>query len=421
VGRNPLRGRGKELAGALGVLRSTMESKRGSVIAVTGEPGIGKSALLREIIGQATRLGYRVGSGEADATGRIAPGGPLLVALRSGARPLLDTEAFTGLTQLHDQHLWLVDRIAGLIEALASEVPVLIAVDDTQWADRLSSFALRMLSARLAAFPVIWLFGTRDLAAVEVDDPTVAPTDCVRVHRIDLGPLDPADEVAIADDVLGRVPSERSLELLRGAAGNPRLIMELLDALLRSGDDPGPGDVPAGFVTTVRRRLGELPPGPAVVLRVAAVLGRSLDIEALGSLARDALPGEDQAPSATPSGEPGWVREGVDQGWMIRDGNLLGFRYELVREGVYADLAAPERRALHRRCAEYHRERPTRGGPPHLVRGDHGRRDGLRTTLAGGPGERHHRSARRRTDDPAGLPAASGRPAGLAGGRPGVR
>jgi hypothetical protein len=111
---------------------------------------------------QARRLGYAVGVGKAERISRIAAGTPLLVALRSGPRPLLDAGAFAELGALYrDRPIWLVDRIASMLEERAHSSPVLVATDDVQWADELTRFALDLLPDRLAGSPVVWLTAGR--------------------------------------------------------------------------------------------------------------------------------------------------------------------------------------------------------------------------------------------------------------------
>ena len=63
---------------------------RGVVVALVGEPGIGKTSLLRDVAEQARRRGFTTGTGKTEEIDQIAPDAPLLVALRSGAQPLLD-------------------------------------------------------------------------------------------------------------------------------------------------------------------------------------------------------------------------------------------------------------------------------------------------------------------------------------------
>jgi hypothetical protein len=84
-------------------MRRAARTRAGAMIILTGEPGIGKTALLRAVVEQASRSGSMVGLGHAEEIDQIAPGAPLLLALRSGPRPLVDGSAFAGLASLYDQ------------------------------------------------------------------------------------------------------------------------------------------------------------------------------------------------------------------------------------------------------------------------------------------------------------------------------
>jgi hypothetical protein len=79
-------GRGTELSGVLGVLQHAAGRGDGAVLLVTGEAGIGKTAFVQAVTAEAVEIGYAAGMGEAEEIGQIAPGAPLLVALRSGGR-----------------------------------------------------------------------------------------------------------------------------------------------------------------------------------------------------------------------------------------------------------------------------------------------------------------------------------------------
>jgi nucleoside-triphosphatase THEP1 len=68
---------------------------------LTGEAGIGKTVFVRAVAEQAAGTGFAVGIGKAEEIGQIAPGAPLLIALRSGGRPLLSAKEFGGLAPLH--------------------------------------------------------------------------------------------------------------------------------------------------------------------------------------------------------------------------------------------------------------------------------------------------------------------------------
>ena len=156
-----LRGRSDELDCAVGVLSRTQTSGQSSVILLSGEPGIGKSALLSAIADRGRQMGFSVGVSKAEEFDQIAPMAPLLLALRSSSTPLLSRDDFAELAPLYQQQLWLVERLTATLEQRAMKSPLLIAIDDLQWADRLTVFALRVMPAHLVGSPIIWLLASR--------------------------------------------------------------------------------------------------------------------------------------------------------------------------------------------------------------------------------------------------------------------
>jgi hypothetical protein len=103
MGELAVRGRSREMARTLEALRRADGQGRGCVLSVTGDPGIGKTTLLEAIRAQALSIGFAVGFAKADEVSAIAPGAPVLLALRSGSRPLLDDAAFRSLAALYDK------------------------------------------------------------------------------------------------------------------------------------------------------------------------------------------------------------------------------------------------------------------------------------------------------------------------------
>ena len=95
-----LRGRSEPMATALGLLRRVIQTWQGCGLIVTGEAGIGKSALLSAVLREARHLGMVCGSVRADRVGRLVPGGPVLTALRDGPDPVLSADAFSPLELL---------------------------------------------------------------------------------------------------------------------------------------------------------------------------------------------------------------------------------------------------------------------------------------------------------------------------------
>lgn len=339
-----LRGRSDAMSRALGALRRASSTGQGALIVISGEPGIGKSAVLRAVVEQASRTGFAVGSGKAEQGDQIAPGAPLLVALRSGPRPLLPGEAFASLAPLYDNPLWLVDRISALLEEMALSTPVLIAIDDVQWSDRLTRFALRVLPSRLAGSPVVWVLTSRWAPTGPVQEVIAGTDDVTAVTRISLGPLAPGDIEGIATDRLGAEPSDHVRRLLNGVGGNPFWAVQVLDGLARRRErGQGVGDLSAELSAGVRERLDELSDEAAALIRLTAVWGRALDAADAGRLLGNASEAQVSL----------LVREGIDNGLLGAAEGDVFLPHDLVGEAVYADIAPGVRRALHRECARY--------------------------------------------------------------------
>lgn len=346
VARTVLRGRSEVMATALSMMRRVRTHRRGGVLVLEGEPGIGKSAVLLAIAQQAAAMQFMCGVSKADQISRISPAAPLLLALRSGSRPLLTADELAGLASRTAEPLLLLEDVTGLLELRSGESPLLIGIDDTQWSDPVSRFLLRALPSRLAGSAILWLFASRSSGEGLADDLKRSSFAGPRIDVVELGPLSPADIAAVAHDRLNCPPSARLSRMLDGAGGNPFFATQIVEGVVRAGtaDDP---DIPTEFVLGVRRRLGELDPATAELMTVAAVFGQALAAEDAPAL----LP---QRPAAQITRSLG---EAVRFGLLEHDRHgRLTFRHDLIRAAIYADLTARTRRALHQRCARYLRD-----------------------------------------------------------------
>ncbi|GAA0634937.1 LuxR family transcriptional regulator [Kutzneria viridogrisea] len=340
----PLRGRAAELDLVLRVLRAGSAA----VLVVRGEPGIGKTALVDAAAEQAARMGYRTGSAAAHEADNVTPLASLGPALRLGPDPLISSAEFLALAPLAEQPLWLAEQLAALLEVRARDQPVLLSLDDVQWADPLSAFVLRMLPIRLAAAPIVWLLASREQPGGPVDQIAQVAERGVPVHRTTLGPLAEDAALDIAADRLGHGADPALARQLIAAGGVPFLVVQLVDGLLNPGED---------LLDGVRRRVAATSESCRALLRQGAVLGARFRLEDAA-----ALGGQDPARLADP------LREAIDSGLLRDEGTAIAFRHDLLRQAVYGDIPPSARRAAHRAVAEYllAAGRPAAEAAPHV-------------------------------------------------------
>src|SRR3954447_9655443 len=155
-----VRGRDAELA-AIGAQLDRVRSGAGAVVLVEGEPGMGKTRLLAEAARVARRLAFRVGAGAAEPAGGVGELAPLMSALFDGPHPLLQRSGLRELHSLPEQRHWLLHDLQAMLERAALDGPLLISLDDLQWADSGTAAALRALPVRLADLPVAWIVAFR--------------------------------------------------------------------------------------------------------------------------------------------------------------------------------------------------------------------------------------------------------------------
>lgn len=318
------------------------------MVVVEGAAGVGKSRLLAEVASVARKLGIRVGTSAADPGETMVELAALLATLFDGAEPLLDAGDLTGFRAQSDQRFWLLRDLQQLLERAALDSPLLISIDDAQWADGGTVAAIRTLPLRLIGLPIAWMIALRP---PRESTPLVHALEQLKRDRactVVLGPLDDGAVVRLAADVIGAQPDQSILKQLAEADGSPFLIVETLLGLkeeerIRVADGRAElidGPLPRRLHQKMRERLGRFSDEASEAVTVAASLGRSFTFDELArTLGRS--PSELLAP----------VGELLEASLLIERGEKLAFWHDLAREAVRASVPVTARRALDRQAA----------------------------------------------------------------------
>ncbi|HEY5988573.1 MAG TPA: ATP-binding protein, partial [Streptosporangiaceae bacterium] len=172
-----------------------LERRGSGILLVEGEPGVGKSWLLSEAADAARADGFAVIAEGADELTRCMPLGPLLLGLKKPPATLSEEPAHLrpGL------QMSLVDSVRVRLEQRAHVGPVLICLDDLQWADAVTLLALRLLPWQLASSREVLVAALIVLAALRWDEGLMAESlDLCREAVLLAGEIPPDARLAQA-------------------------------------------------------------------------------------------------------------------------------------------------------------------------------------------------------------------------------
>ncbi len=323
---------------------------RGSVVLVTGPAGSGKTTLLAEAASLAADGGILVFCGGGDPAARAVPLGAILDALVSTDDPPVDPARLHELSQSPDQRFWLLRELQESLEKAAHRAPLLVVVDDLQWADAATASALVTLSRRLATHRISWLLALRRGELADAAQDAVDRLEAAGASEIRLGPLDETAVAQVARDMLGGEPDQALREVLSRADGQPFLLTELLRGLRTENLVTVDGStatlaagarLPRRLVNSVAGQLARLTVPARDAVEMASVLGHSFSLDELaGLLGRPPLDLRSE------------IREAIAAGLLTEEGDRLGFRHDLVREAVDASLPKAVRRSMRRTAVE---------------------------------------------------------------------
>jgi class 3 adenylate cyclase/tetratricopeptide (TPR) repeat protein/transcriptional regulator with XRE-family HTH domain len=366
VAAAPLVGRQPDLA----LLERHLAGDGPPVLLLAGEPGIGKSRLLRDVGEQAARAGWTVLAGGCTRRGGQDPYAPLTEALQQPLRAYTEPDVLRGcawlvrllpeladgpieplpawaLTPAQERRLMFA-AVGRYLTNLAGPAGTLLVLDDLQWAGPDALDLLLSLLRVSPAFPLRLVGAYRDtevpaeapLAAALAD---LAQAGLVRHHALE--PLSAAavDQLLAAEleGVAGAGSAVRA-RLARRAGGVPFFVLSCAQALrLSGGQAPGVEAVPWDVAQGIRQRVAALTPSAREVLGVSSVLGRVVQ------------PAELIAVAEQPQEAVLAALEAAEQArLLVAEGRTYLFAHDLIRDTVEADVGAARRLVLHRRVAE---------------------------------------------------------------------
>ena len=333
----------------LGVLLSKLNEARGGkprVVLVEGPAGIGKTALLRRFLAGADDARVLRASGVFEE--RFLPFGVAEQVARSARVPLSKELATLGRRSERSPEPFAIGgAFIDLLGILQRDGPVVLIVDDVQWADRPTLLALLFALRRLEADRVLALLAGREEARTHLPEGLVRLFADERGATMQLHGLEVNELQALGAALTGtRLPAQLAQHLRQHTGGSPlhaRALLEEvpLEKLRQGGEAPLPS--PKSFSAQVLGRFAGCPPDAQQLVLAASVLGQQCPLG--------------QARRLAEIEDPLMALEGAMAARLLEVHDVEGergiaFPHALVRAAVYHDLGPGRRAALHRRAAE---------------------------------------------------------------------
>jgi class 3 adenylate cyclase len=344
----PLVGRTGELAWLDRMLDRVIAGQACQLVALLGDPGVGKSRLVRAF-GERARQRATVlygccssyGSGAVEVVGQLATGGTAAAGSTtwfSGPPPADSLTVFSGMRSL--------------VEGLARRRPVVIVVEDLHWAEPAITELVEYLRTFTHEASVLLVVTARPQF---LDRPAwwaVGAADA----SMDLEPLPASDAAQLAADLCGPggLEADTSDHVVARAEGNPLVLEELL-RFLDDGAGPGPAyarrpeepPFPSNLDAVIGAELDRLPADERTVLELASVVGRSFTCASVAALATPHLRPQVGSVLLALARRRLLRVAGREQG---EDG--FAFRHQVLHEATYRGVPKGRRAILHARVAE---------------------------------------------------------------------
>ncbi|OBG22969.1 adenylate cyclase [Mycolicibacterium celeriflavum] len=370
----PFVGRGEEVRRLQAVLDDAVAARAARLVTVIGDPGVGKSRLAAEFT--LAQGNARVMQARCDVEGTVALA-PIVEMLRvrdletdlpasvpERDRLLRDLNCLaTGVPCSVEENFWALRRF---VEVLAWSEPIVLVLDDIQWADTLLLDFIEHLVEWVQEVPVLVLALARpELREIRLDLVAVGRWVSEAVH---LDGLDPGATAELAATVLGaaQLPDDLLRRLPSSTGGNPLFVRELIGMLAHDGVlveqpvgwrltiDVDAIAIPPTIHALLASRLERLDPTDRRVLEVASVVGSDFSLGAVRALA-----GGDAAGVTLSLNRLRRLELAQPSGTYVGDEPVWRFHHVLIRDVAYRRLLKSDRADLHEQLAD----RVEAGGP----------------------------------------------------------
>lgn len=343
----------------LGILRSFLDNAlagSGTLALVAGEPGIGKTSLAARVADDCRSANIAVAGGRcwegagappfwlwSQALGSFAevmPGTDPAVADQVG-QLMPDIGPVPAPDMVGHERFRLFEAVGEVFRHAGDRRPILVVLDDLQWADVPSLLLLRFLARELRERPVAIVGTYRDVEVGPEHQLTALLAELAgECRHIALGGLDRSEVAefarALTDEAL---TAAGEVSLYRATNGNPFFVRELI--YLRV---PVVRSVPDSVLAVLERRVGRLSPACAGLLAAAAALGQDCDVAVVATVVGRSV--DDVS---------GLVAEAAAARLLelpVGRDDRFSFSHALVREALYAKLPQSERVELHIKAAD---------------------------------------------------------------------
>jgi len=386
VSDRPFVGRASELSQFETATATCLELRRGRVIYVRGEAGLGKTRMVEEFQGIARRNGFTCHSGlvldfgtgsgrdavravirsivlgaNSDSSVEVVNTGTISALVDDGQvsadhaiflHDLLNITLPVELRALYDamdagtRSRGVAASITEIVASAARTTALLIVIEDLHWTDDSVLAQISSVAEATVDWPVLLVLTSRN-----VGDPMARGWQLRSpILTVDLAPLHHEESLALARNVFEQL-GPFAASCVERAAGNPLF----LEQLLRNAEEHADGAVPDSVQSLVQARMDRLEPPDKLALQAASVFGQRFALGGLRALMEDSV----YAP-----------RRLVEHALLRPMGDEFLFGHALIRDAVYSTLLRSRQRELHKRAASWFGERDLGLHAQHLDRAE---------------------------------------------------